>query len=110
MKRVTIISVVGFVFAAVGLAASNDAGASERFRMKYGRATPAEEAVLKANVAHRALPPVSAVAARNDAGAEDRFFMKLGRHTRFEDARVAARSNAASRASATPAPAIVPTG
>ena len=95
-------------FAAENLPLTADLGAEIRYRMKYGRNTPAEEARWEAiqeyeiNTADRAAegcsePHANSVAAEAtvataDAGAEMRYRMKYGRNTPDEERRQAANS------------------
>ena len=85
--------------------ATADPGAEERFRMKFGRSTPAEEARLKTarevyaknmrncadhgcgSMAHEKTVTAAATRATADPGAEDRFRMKFGRNTPAEERR-----------------------
>ena len=71
-----------------GLTLSSNMLADERFRMKYGRDTPAEEARQKAAYPKAAAPTVAV-----DAGIEARYRMKYGRGTPGEEASKAAASD-----------------
>jgi hypothetical protein len=108
MKTMITVFVAGAMLtSAVSRAAVNDRTAEERFRTKYGRYTPAEEARRNANEETRAndlgcgredcchkntvraalKQPVAA--ARINSGAEERFKVKWGRYTSAEEARLA---------------------
>ena len=84
----------GVVFAIAAFAASNDQLAEERYRMKYGRYTPAEEARLKVVAAERKdaveyvgqaccrhMPHDNALVAREPSANEAWFRAKFGRNT-----------------------------
>lgn len=93
------------VCSTAALAQSNRNDADQRFRVKYGRSTPAveaREAAEKASTAYRDAAPTS-TQATGDRWAEQHHRSKLGRATPAEEKRIEAdKSNTAYREVAAP--------
>jgi hypothetical protein len=101
MRLVSKTLVVLAICAAGALAQSRPSAEEQRFKAKYGRYTPAEEARRaeeKANTAYRdATPPRGAEASR-DNWSEDRHRAKFGRPTPTEEKKIdAEKANTAYR-------------
>jgi hypothetical protein len=100
MKRTTIL-LAGAMLSLTVIAGANDPFAEERYRMKNGRYTPAEEARLKSR--REAAPKSTAACCRSafasaiadPASNEARFRIKNGRNTPAVEARERALSAAA---------------
>ena len=98
--RTSLVLLAGAMMASAAVAATSDPQAEERYRMKYGRNTPTEEARREARAAvettgalHKEDPLCchalhgNVTLAMNDPGYRDRFQAKYGRNTPREEAR-----------------------
>jgi hypothetical protein len=102
MKHFVTILFTAAILTYTASGAVNDSGAEERFRMKYGRNTPAGEA--RARAVSKVSPncqqgccqhmnnefTINLPAGGNDAGAEERFRAKWGRNTPSSEAAASA--------------------
>jgi hypothetical protein len=97
MKKTTIL-LAGIMVGAAVLAETNDPMAEERYRMKYGRYTPAEEArrAARAGLSQDMTgaccrmkhgSPATAVVAADASGQQARFLAKYGQLTPLAEAR-----------------------
>ena len=106
MKTLLVVLVVGAAYSGNIFGQNNSA--EERFHMKYGRYTAAEEARRKGAAPVSVVRPVAPTGAPADqAGNEERFRMKMGRHTTSEEVRIAA-AKAKDRSSGTAVADIAP--
>lgn len=96
--KTSAILLTGFVIASAAMSAPNDKMAEQRYRMKYGRPSPAEEARKATRTSDNEYAPqaccrtlhaspVSTALAADRSGQEARYLVKFGRLTPLAEAR-----------------------
>jgi hypothetical protein len=93
IMKTAIVFFAGALFTSAAFGAASDSSAEQRYRIKYGRNTPAEEARQKAgnrDTMTGCCHSMEGPALTGGTAAEERFRMKTGRHTSAEEARLSA--------------------